>query len=320
MQDSTYPRNGARQEGKPARNPVRELRPTNPLLVFAFRRFIARRRLRGAFRALRAAHLERMAAVDAAIPLIVYANHPSWWDPLTAFVLAPHVIGKRRFYAPMESASLRRYGVLSRLGIFPVEVDTPRGAAQFLRAAETVLSRGDVLGVTAQGSFTDIRVQPPALKPGVAALLARFERAGRRVAAVPLALEYTFWDQRLPEALACIGQPILVGERPVAGVVSHSPAATGPEQASAAADNSQTATERWSALLEERLAQTQKELAALAMTRDAGRFKTVLQGRRGTAGLYGNWQRLQRALHGESVGNQDHESHSGRKLPPSPRQ
>ena len=244
--------------------------------------------------------MERVPPIDRETALIVYTNHPSWWDPLAAFVLAPHIIGRRSFYAPMETASLERYRLFRRLGIFPVEVETPRGAAQFLRGAELVLSRGDVLGVTAQGTFTDARVRPPGLKPGVAALLARYERAGRRVMALPVALEYTFWDQRLPEALACVGEAVVTGtDRFAQG--------GGP------------AAERWAAALEERLAQTQAELAELAMTRDATNFTTLLQGRRGAAGAFGMWERLQASLRDGGVARLDHEVRSGRRpLPTHP--
>ena len=39
-------------------------------------------------------------------------------------------------YAPMDAAALKHYGFLRKLGLFPVESGTRRGAAQFLRAAQ----------------------------------------------------------------------------------------------------------------------------------------------------------------------------------------
>ena len=166
--------------------------PIQPLL-FRWFSWIARRRIRASFTALRIAHLDRFPSQENR-PTIVYLNHPSWWDPLTCIALAPHLVGTRSFYAPIEAESLKRYGILRRLGLFPVEIDTPRGAAQFLRAAEAVLSGGHVLGITPQGRFTDARERPPELKAGLGALLARMESDGRACSVVPLALEYTVWD------------------------------------------------------------------------------------------------------------------------------
>ncbi len=268
-------------------NAASVLTPVNPLLLRGFR-LIASRRMRKAFRAVRVAGLERFPTTTG--PVIVYLNHPSWWDPLTSFVLAPHLIGRRNFYGPIEAASLERYGILRRLGLFPVEVDTPRGAVQFLRAAETVLNGGGVLGLTPQGRFTDARERPPVLRDGLGALLSRMQRQGRSTAVVPLAIEYTFWDQRLPEALACVGQPIVCEP------------GTPPEQAVAA--------EAWTERLAAALAETQDELRDLALTRDAGRFTTVLHGRPGAAGFYGLWEAVRGKI-GKSLSPADHVSQSG---------
>lgn len=253
--------------------------PISPLLFWAFSALIARRRLRKNFRALRIANLDRFPR-GTNEPLIVYLNHPSWWDPLTCIALAPHLIGRRRFYGPIEEKSLQKYRTFRRLGLFPVEIDTPRGAAQFLRAASAVLRQGDVLGLTPQGRFTDARTRPPALKTGLGALLTRMQRTGSRVTVVPLALEYTFWDERLPEILVNVGEPILPGD------VSDNPRAT----FSSAAE--------WTHLLDQWLATTQDELASLALTRSPASFQTLLEGGRGEAGFYGMWQRLQRKMRG----------------------
>lgn len=246
------------------------IQPVRPLLLALFRRLIARRRLRKQFRAVRLACAGRLPAPADAGKLIFYLNHPSWWDPLLCIVLAPRFIPGRHFYAPIEKESLKRYGILRNFGLFPVEIDTPRGALQFLRAAETVLRRGDVLGLTPQGAFTDARVRPAGLKTGLGALMTRMERAGERVTAVPIAVEYTFWNERLPEALVSVGEPLHT--RPNSG-------------------ETRSALE-WTATLNRQLELAQDELAAQSLLRSAQGFETLVQGRRGLAGFYGAWQRL----------------------------
>ncbi len=239
--------------------------PINSLLFRGFS-WVARRRIRGSFSALRIAHLDRFPKGEGG-PLIVYLNHPSWWDPLTCIVLAPHLIGNRSFYAPIEAKSLQRYGIFRRLGLFPVEIDSPRGAAQFLRSAETVLREGHVLGLTPQGRFADPRERPAGIKPGLGALLARMQRSSQSCTVVPLALEYSYWDAPTPEVLACIGRPL-------------------------ARDATVHSAKDWTVLLEAALVATQDELGALAKQREQRNFETVLQGSKGLSGFYGLWQKF----------------------------
>ncbi len=241
------------------------IRPVNPLALWLFRRLIAKRRLRKQFRAVRLAFAHRLPPADTPDKLIFYLNHPSWWDPLLCMVLAERFIPGRSFYAPIDSVQLQRYKVLKPLGLFPVQVEKMRGAAQFLRASEAVLNQGDVLGVTPQGEFKDVRIRPPGLKPGLSALLARLECNGP-VTVVPVALEYPFWNQRLPEALAAVGTPLSTTDKPPG--------------------------ETWANLLETRLAAVQDELATLSLARNETPFETLLKGRSGTSGYYGLWERL----------------------------
>ena len=54
------------------------------------------------------------------------------------------------------------------LGFFGVDPSTLRGAAEFLRTGEAILSAPQrALWVTAQGEFTDVRTRPLQLKTGV---------------------------------------------------------------------------------------------------------------------------------------------------------
>ena len=73
-------------------------------------------------------------------PLIVYANHASWWDPLAFIVISRYFLPTACHYAPMDAVALKHYGFLRKLGLFGIEASTPRGAAQFLRTAREVLS------------------------------------------------------------------------------------------------------------------------------------------------------------------------------------
>ena len=205
-------------------------------------------------------HAERFAKASG--PLIVYANHSSWWDPMVSILLAQILLPDRRHYAPMDSTALARYPILRKLGIFPVEMATARGAAQFLRTSKAILASGGVVWITPQGRFADPRESLLAFKPGLGSLAIRTPHA----TVLPLAIEYTFWDERLPETLLCFGEPVHV--------------------------DTAMSTEAATMQLEAALETAMRELKTASMARDAGVFHVLLSGARGTGGFYGLGRRL----------------------------
>jgi 1-acyl-sn-glycerol-3-phosphate acyltransferase len=223
---------------------------------------VMRRQMAGGFRAVRLLEPGLPQLPDA--PLVVYCNHPSWWDPAFAMVLQRTLMRERECYGPIEAAMLERYGFMRRIGLFGIEPGRRAGAARFLRVGAHVLSDPRrMIWMTAQGRFADPRERPAAMRPGLAHLLARVPRA----VAVPVALEYPFWSEKRPEALAAFGDPL----RP------------------------QGDAEGVQAALEQALEATQDRLAEAAMARDAAAFRVLIGGGRGVGGFYGAWQRL-RAL------------------------
>lgn len=237
---------------------------------------IVRSYFRRHFRAVQVQGMERLARVEG--PLIVYGNHSSWWDPMICVLLAQTLLPKSRHYAPMDAEPLKRYGVLRRIGIFPVELNSPRGAAQFLRTAEAVLNSGGVLWLTPQGRFADPRERPLNFKAGLATLARRMPQ----VPLLPLAVEYPFWNERLPETLAYIAAPVRV-------------------------DASAT-TEQATAQLESALESAMATLQASSIARDPLQFETLLEGRRGTGGFYALGKRLRAMFTGRGF----QEDHSAR--------
>jgi len=225
-------------------------------------------------------------------PLVVYLNHPSWWDPLVALFLAHRLFGDRRSYGPIDAQALGRYGFFRRLGFFGVEQGSTRGARRFLAIATALLERPDTaLWITPEGRFSDPRERPVRLEPGLAHLARRLDRG----VFLPLALEYPFWQERTPEALAAFGEPVPAAElrgRPT----------------------------EISADLAGRLEAAQDLLARDARERRAGGFDVLLSGRAGVGGLYDLWRALQVRLrgrrferaHGCEEGGEDGDEESGR--------
>jgi 1-acyl-sn-glycerol-3-phosphate acyltransferase len=248
-----------------------------PVLGF-FRRIVSGY-FRRHFRAVRIAEGIRLSSITPGTPLIVFANHSSWWDPMVCVLLAHRLLPRRRHFAPMDAAALERYAILKRVGIFPVEMKTARGAAQFLRTGLDLLTDDAVLWITPQGRFADPRESPLVFKPGLAKLA---HRAGPDCLVLPLAIEYTFWDERLPETLLEFGAPIRVGENSLEALALQLPKA---------------------------LQAAQDSLREKAMARNPLRFDLLSEGTAGTGGWYGLGKRLLSRLTRQPY-QPDHTPHS----------
>jgi hypothetical protein len=235
--------------------------------VLALFRYIVRGYFRRHFHAVRLSGAEHVAAASQSTgPLILYANHVGWWDPMVAFLLAEKFMPARRHFAPMDADALERYAILKRVGVFPVEMNTGRGAVQFLRTGEAIVTGGGVLWVTPQGKFVDPRDAALEFKPGLAALAVRVAASAGVCRVLPLAIEYPFWDERLPECLLLAREAVQVTQGETAEAIE--------------------------ARLISALQCAMHELKQKVVRRDASLFETIAQGTVGAGGFYALGQRL----------------------------
>lgn len=197
-------------------------------------------------------------------PLIIYANHPSWWDPLIAHFLHRSLLPDRHFFAPIDAEALEQYGVFEKLGFYGVKFSSITGAASFLKKSLSILNQSDsAIWITPEGRFADSRDYDAELMPGLAHLCWRCPHA----VVVPLALEYVFWDDRLPNCLVSMGKPLRCGEQPW----------TKPQ---------------WATHLASELRDTQQRLAQLSIQRSGEPFDNLLSGARGGGWLYDSCRRM----------------------------
>jgi 1-acyl-sn-glycerol-3-phosphate acyltransferase len=208
--------------------------------------------------------LDEPSALGAG-PVVIYLNHASWWDPLISILLWRQFFAGRDAYAPIDAAALRKYAFFKRLGFFPVRQQSMRGVIDFLQTSECILGRPNtMLWVTPQGRFADVR-EAPVFRAGLAELAVRVPE----IVFVPLAIEYTYWQERKPEVCISFGRPRTIGRE-----VSR-----------------QTAN----AELERSLVETQQRLADAVIRRNAQDFKVLQRRTSGVGGIYDIWRRLRAA-------------------------
>jgi 1-acyl-sn-glycerol-3-phosphate acyltransferase len=218
-------------------------------------------------------------------PVIFYSNHPGWWDPLIFLTVGQALFPDRMVYGPIDAAALGKYRFMERIGFIGIDPQSRSGAARFLRTVRAAGRRTDVIyWITAQGEFTDPRVRPAALRPGVGHAAAAADRGW----IVPVVVEYPFWNERSPEALVAFGQPMRLGE-----------------------SNGRSADE-WTDVLARGLETAQDRLAAAALSRDPTRFAPLLAGRVGVGGVYDIVRRVRAFLRGERFDA----SHGGERMVP----
>ncbi len=236
-----------------------------------FHRFL-RRYLRKNFHAIAVHRQQASFDIGTETPLMVYGNHPSWWDPMIAHFLNRTLMVGRQFYAPIDHAALQKYRVLGKLGFYGVDLESNRGAAEFLQRSMSIISSpGTAIWLTPEGRFVDARDHGQPLMPGLAHLCKKADSGH----AIPLALEYVFWDEKLPVCLAKFGEPIAL-----AGFQERDKAT-------------------WNEVLTTAFRTNQLELAEDSKARSAEPFENLLKGKRGAGSFYDSFRRAKSVASGK---------------------
>lgn len=225
----------------------------------------------------------RAADIRPTDSLVVYANHSSWWDPLVAMLSAKRMFSNFKFYAPIDAAALEKYRIFSKLGFFPVEQDSFLGAKHFLDVSLRLIEQsGTSIWITPEGRFVDARDHSAEFMPGISHLAHSLQRRSSNTSTrtwfVPIAIEYTFWEERLPEILVWFGKPLLVAQ-----------------------SESSISKAEWAERLTNSLRDAQKQLAQAAIERDESVFEVMLTGAAGTSRIYDPWRRFWARITGKQL-------------------
>ena len=98
--------------------------PSSDLPPFAHKRFAwfmwyVDRYLKKNLHAVRLLHGESGESDYPSIddePVIIYTNHPGWWDPLIFLCVATHLYPQRLNYGPIDESALGKYRFLETIG------------------------------------------------------------------------------------------------------------------------------------------------------------------------------------------------------------
>ena len=202
-------------------------------------------------------------------PLLLYMNHPSWWDPMIAAVLAARYLPDYAHYTPIDAVALEKYRFFTKLGFFGMARNSFESQRRLIDIAAQVLNQPrSALWITPQGRFTDVRERPLRIGSGLPHLV----RRARACAVIPIAIEYSFWEESKPEVLVRVGQ--LMDANEIQG----------------RSDEQE--------FLERRLQETLDLLSRAAIMRDQSAFSVILSGNSGVGGVYDLWRRAMATVKG----------------------
>jgi len=158
------------------------------------------------FHSVRVSNLEFLRQRNSQIPLIVYANHSSWWDGLVAFEISRRT--RLDSYVLMEEKQLKKLFLFRRIGAFSVVREKPREAAKSINYAVNLLREKPdrTIWVFPQGEILPNDARPIQFFNGISRIV---EKLGKCFVA-PVAMRYEFTGKFKPEIFVRIALPELI--------------------------------------------------------------------------------------------------------------
>lgn len=199
-------------------------------------------------------------AIPRARPLVFAMSHASWWDVLVGYHLARALDVES--YGPMDEAQLRRYRILTRIGVYSVDRFSAGGLRAFLRYTMDLLDGPRAVWITPQGEIGSAWRRPVRFQDGIGHLVARVPG----VSVIPVAILYEFLEEPRPEVLVKLGaaRPFTPGDDPHA----------------------------ITRVLERDLEGELDALQAALLERELAGFSTLLEGRTSVSAVYDRVRRL----------------------------
>ncbi len=138
------------------------------------------------------------------LPLIICANHSTWWDGYVALLLERQL--RYSAYLMMEEAQLRRYSFFTWAGCFSVDRQNVRSALQSLQYASKILKERPrrFVWLFPQGEIEPNDRRPLTFFNGAAYLA----RAVSPAIVLPIAIRIEFQMEQRPSLFIRQGEPL----------------------------------------------------------------------------------------------------------------
>ena len=131
-------------------------------------------------------------------------------------------------------------------------------------------SRRNLVWLTPQGRFMDVRERPLRLQRGLGVLAVQ----AQEVEFLPLAIEYSFWTEPRPEILISFGEAAIPSDEP------------------------NRSADEWTEFFASALEDAQDELATRSCRRDLADWVVVEKGASGVSAIYDLWRRIRARISG----------------------
>ena len=153
------------------------------------------------FHALRVENFEVLNQRDRKKPLLIYANHSSWWDGLIIYELLQKA--KIDGFVIMEEKQLQNLQFFRKIGAFSVIRENPREAVKSINYAVELLNDKEnrALLIFPQGEIKPNDRRPLEFYNGISRIAGKLENCH----ILPVALRYEFLGEFKPEVFVKIG-------------------------------------------------------------------------------------------------------------------
>lgn len=139
-------------------------------------------------------------------PLIIYANHSSWWDGLVLF----EILKSQEFdsYVLMEEKQLKNLKLFRRIGAFSIDRENPRKAFESINYALKILNseKNKTLLIFPQGEIKVNDKRPISFYNGISYLIEKLNEGYL----VPCSIRYEFIKDFKPDIFVKFGELELI--------------------------------------------------------------------------------------------------------------
>lgn len=160
--------------------------------------------IKSSFFSMNVKNIQNFELRDKEKSTILFASHCSWWDGIIGYTLL-RTFMKIRFHLMIEE--LYRFPLLSKIGAFSVEKNSPQSALKSLNYCTEILENKDnLLWIFPQGE-----VKPPDYRPiKFANGLSYLYKKVNGVNIIPISHRYNFIREDKPEIFIEMGKPVII--------------------------------------------------------------------------------------------------------------